>query len=486
MAYYGPIPVFQVSSNSLINNTVGGLVNSTINGVVNVGLSGELGQQVTNFLGLGTAEPPKNLVSSILTPGLVSTGSEALSNALTSSILNSRALGPGGPFVAELGSSVIRGLTGNLIQGLSGLTGNQSGPTRFFPGAGQEDEDANYGSSAFNQGQVGADVVFSIRPALTAAAALAQEEIKGNAPGGVPPSIAYNTNTISNAFTPTSTLSSVLANPGYLAPIFQSDLSSNFYYLDPSSPLSLYLVSTFSKEWQNYEPLLQTSEGFEAAFASGNALMQEEAQAAGWKFTTTPGDITWETAAKVDRVQIFGTNKPPVISGTRGMRDLSISNTLIEGFTFGKSVEGKIAKLESLMNYTLTQQYVKVPVYWITASDKKYGDGNKDGGYYVMKQIKVKEELRDLSGRTTRAMVDVSFAQVPDYQVDDGRDLASKSVSGGKSILAAVSDQVDKFQREQLEAARRTAAANPRDGRNAVGTPIGSWVGSSSGNQGTP
>jgi hypothetical protein len=71
------------------------------------------------------------------------------------------------------------------------------------------------------------------------------------------------------------------------------------------------------------------------------------------------------------------------------------------------------------------------------ANDKKYGFGEegKDGGYFVIKSINVKEEMRDLNGDSTRSIVDVSFAQVPPYQIDSGRDIASKAVRGQDSIL---------------------------------------------------
>jgi hypothetical protein len=125
------------------------------------------------------------------------------------------------------------------------------------------------------------------------------------------------------------------------------------------------------------------------------------------------------------------------------MRELSMSNALVEGFTRGKTIEGKISDLETLLNFSLDTKngYVKVPVYWIYANNKRYGD--VDGGCFVIKEMKVKEEMRDLTGLATRAKVDISFSQVPPYQVDDGRDLASKTVSGTTSSLGAVAKVVE-------------------------------------------
>lgn len=545
MAYSGPIPTFQVSSNSIVNNIVGGLVNNAAGAAVNIALSSSLGQQVTNFLGLGTAEAPGNVVSTILSPGLLSTGSQVLTDALTGSILNSQALGPAGPLVAGLATSVVQGLTNQLIQGLAPPPPAEAG-NKYFPGLGDE-EQANYGESAYSLGEVGSDVVFSIKPAQNTASAQAQDEVTGNASGGVIPEMAFNmklsteisgfnieagkylSNGMDVAFTvPYGSVGSGLSS-SFLSP--SQNALSGFTYLgtqgqttssvsakrlgsavssrafaqesgrvtatasssgyssaataigeqtinsflpgtstataaatapvntDPSSPENLAVAGDYL-DFLNEEDDLTN---FDEFFGEDPGVEEAEAQKAleGWKFTTTPGDISWETAAKVERANIFGTNKPPVISGSRGMRDLSLSNAMIEGFSLGKSVESKIAKLESLLDYSLTNTYVKVPVYWVTASDKKYGDGNGEGGYFVIKQIKVKEELRDLSGKSTRAVVDVSFSQVPSYQVDDGRDLASKQVAGQKSILGAVADQVDKNIKEQAEKAKALAAANP-------------------------
>ena len=73
----------------------------------------------------------------------------------------------------------------------------------------------------------------------------------------------------------------------------------------------------------------------------------------GWSFITSPENIEWDVANASNRVDIFGTNNPPVVAGTKGMRDLTLGNSLVEGFVRGVSLEGKIAALEKLMNYTL-------------------------------------------------------------------------------------------------------------------------------------
>ena len=153
---------------------------------------------------------------------------------------------------------------------------------------------------------------------------------------------------------------------------------------------------------------------------------------AGWSFITAPEDISWDVANQATRIDIFGTNSPPVVAGSRGMRDLSLGNSLVEGFVRGVTVEGKIAALEKLMNYDLnpTDGFVSVPVYQVTANDKVYGNG-----FFIIKDIKIKEKMRDIKGDATRAYVDIALMEVPEYQVNSGRDQASQVAASAKSFL---------------------------------------------------
>jgi hypothetical protein len=181
----------------------------------------------------------------------------------------------------------------------------------------------------------------------------------------------------------------------------------------------------------------------------------------GWTFITAPEDVNWDIANNSQRVDIFGTNNPPVVAGSRGMRDLTLSNSLAEGFMRGVSIEGKIAALENLMNYSLNSSdgFVSVPVYQVWANSKSYGGSN---GYFIIKDIKVKEAMRDLKGNTTRAYVDISLMQVPAFQVNSGRDQASKTTAGAKSGLLSATDA-----RNAQQAAQ--AAQNGKPGTNNLG-----------------
>ena len=154
----------------------------------------------------------------------------------------------------------------------------------------------------------------------------------------------------------------------------------------------------------------------------------------GWTFITAPEDVSWDIANQANRVDIFGTNNPPVVAGSRGMRDLTLGNALVEGFVRGKQVEYKVQALEKLLNYGLNTSdgFVSVPVYQVWANSKSYGGPD---AYYIIKDVRVKETMRDLTGNSTRAYVDISLMQVPAYQVNSGRDLASATTAGAKSGL---------------------------------------------------
>jgi hypothetical protein len=159
-----------------------------------------------------------------------------------------------------------------------------------------------------------------------------------------------------------------------------------------------------------------------------------------WTFITAPKDISWETANAVERVEMFGTNSPPIVSGTNGMRELNLSECLVEGFIRGVTVEGKVLALENLTDYTLNTEagFVNVPVYQLWANQKAYGDS----GYFVIKSIKVSEKLRDLRGDSTRAVVDITMSQVPEYQVGSGRDQANQGFTGGQAKALDQAEQV--------------------------------------------
>ena len=195
---------------------------------------------------------------------------------------------------------------------------------------------------------------------------------------------------------------------------------------------------------------------------------------AAWTFITAPEDVSWDIANQSNRVDIFGTNNPPVVAGSRGMRDLTLGNALVEGFVRKVSVEAKVASLENLLNYSLNASdgFVSVPVYQVWANSKSYGGSN---AFFIIKDVKVNESMRDLKGNTTRAKVDISLMQVPAYQVNSGRDQASATSAGARSFLDGRGVAGDANQKVAGAAnkggtAATNAAAKPNGG---VGVPNG-------------
>ena len=388
--FSGVIPTVKVSKSSLINSATNGLINNLASSALGVAVNKTLGAEAAKVLGVPTNNP--NFIGSIMTPGLISTGVGALNQVVTKSIANSQALGPAGPLAAGLLNTAISYGANRLVGSLfNNNIGSPSG-SLFFPGDnGSEGPKSNYGGYSYGSSKGGSDVVFTIEPAISPAQPDAISSSVGNS---VSPQLSQPP--------------AGVPNPG--APDPSKDSNSISQPPTTSRPPSKI----------------------------------------GWSFICSPEDISWETSAQADRVPIFGANQAPVIGGVRGMRDLSMSGAIVEGFTLGKTVEDKIIALEELLTMSISKdrRYLQIPVYRITANSKVYGAGLNQGGFFVIKSIKVQEKMRDLDGKTTRAVVDVSFTQVPSYQVDKGRDIASRVATGSegpfKKVSESVKIQVDK------------------------------------------
>jgi len=186
-----------------------------------------------------------------------------------------------------------------------------------------------------------------------------------------------------------------------------------------------------------------------------------------WTFITAPQSVSYSVSAEVQRVDVFGTNTPPVIASSRGMRDLTLTEALMEGFTLGKSVQKNLDDLENLMNVQLDQKegFVNVPVYNVFA-------GGKDYGLYIIEQVEVEEQMRDLQGRATRAMVGVSLKQVPKYQVGTGTDQAGAS-TGGQALDASKFNTEASKQSENIAKSGSTTPAAQAQDVSGVSVPAG-------------
>ncbi len=178
-----------------------------------------------------------------------------------------------------------------------------------------------------------------------------------------------------------------------------------------------------------------------------------------WYFITAPQDVSWSKEGKIATADTYGTNTPYVLYGSTSLRKLTLSNAMLEGFSDRKTVEANIVALETAMNMVIQKGYT-APYCW------KVYSGGKNYGTFVIAGVKVKEVMRDLRGYATRAFVDIELQQVPDYQVNSGRDLASKATLGGvsKQVQTLVNSQ------NQDSAKKATETAAGRAGATAAQT----------------
>lgn len=178
-----------------------------------------------------------------------------------------------------------------------------------------------------------------------------------------------------------------------------------------------------------------------------------------WYFITAPQDVSWSKEGKVATADTYGTNTPYVLYGSTSLRKLTLSNAMLEGFSDRKTVEANIVALETCMNMVIQAGYT-APYCW------KVYSGGKSYGTFIISSVKIKEVMRDLRGYATRAFADIELQQVPDYQVNSGRDLASKATLGGPS------KQVKTLLNEQNKdaASKAKGAAAGKAGANAAST----------------
>jgi hypothetical protein len=174
-----------------------------------------------------------------------------------------------------------------------------------------------------------------------------------------------------------------------------------------------------------------------------------------WYFITAPQDVSWSKEGKVTSAETYGTNTPYVLYGSTSLRKLTLGNVLLEGFSDRKTVEANIVALETCMNMVIQAGYT-APYCW------KVYSGGKSYGTFIIVGLQVKEMMRDVRGFATRAIVDVELQQVPDYQVNSGRDLASRATLGGLSseVKKLITEQnAAKETKDRTRAAGRTRAS---------------------------
>lgn len=180
-------------------------------------------------------------------------------------------------------------------------------------------------------------------------------------------------------------------------------------------------------------------------------------------FITPPQSVSWSKGSKMNVIEPYGTNNPYVNYGTTKLRQLSLGNAMLEGFSDGgKVVEDNITGLEACMRMNLDSDdgFASPYVWYVYAGDKSYGT-------YVITDVKVDESIRNAQGQANRATVDVSFQQVSPYQVSSGIDITAEAISGG------ITD-------EALKGLNKGDGSNGSSGSNGSGNGSGSGNGAGS------
>ena len=189
-----------------------------------------------------------------------------------------------------------------------------------------------------------------------------------------------------------------------------------------------------------------------------------------WKFITAPRDISWSKDGNVSSSDVYGTNQPFQIYAFTSLRKLSLSDCLVEGFTENRRVEEHILDLEKLMKVQINQDsgFASPYIWRLTAGPKLYG-------FFLITSLNIKEEQRDFKGRATRSRVDISLQEVPEFQVNNGRDLASKGE------LVKVDESLFQKEKPEVESKEGTKpdGTTEADGSKVTDTSTGvaSWYG---------
>lgn len=445
--------VFQGSGQSFLAGPGQTVLNNASQGILNFGLNAILGEELAGQFGVDLVNGD-NLLASIITPQVTKDVSALINQSISDTLADA---GPFGPVLSDVAGTLAQGAFDSLL-GAVGLGGGEAagvgatsitGPTQRFPGGSSDQPPAEYaGGSAYTLGNGGPDVVFSLAPANQGVQLFGQENALFD------PKVASKFPVTDFTTNPP---------PNYSA-VFDAAQTSKVAEMFPG--LTLPDEKTLKSYWD------PTVTG-ETLYSSGNYSFYTAQP--GWTFICAPEDISWDLANASSRIDMFGTNNPPVVAGTKGMRDLKIGNALVEGFSRGVSVEGKVRALENLMNYTANASdgFVGVPVYQFWANSKSYGysDDLQSNGYFIIESVSVKEAMRDLAGQTTRAYVDISLKQVPEYQVFNGRDIAGKVTTAARSALVDQA-QVNAIKATQGASVKKQAEQSKR--RSGAGVPTSS------------
>ena len=190
-----------------------------------------------------------------------------------------------------------------------------------------------------------------------------------------------------------------------------------------------------------------------------------------WYFITPPQNVSWSKSGQSHEVQTYATNNPYLHYGSTGLRQLTLGNSMAEGFTLQGAVEQNIIDLEACMRVVLeTDDGYAAPFCWeVYAGGKMYGT-------FVIDNVSVQEQIRDNAGYAARANVDVSLKEVSPYQVGSGIDITAEALTGNLSEET----QKQLMEKQQNQANNQDQAA--KDANKNNGKNDGNGNGSGSGN----
>lgn len=181
-----------------------------------------------------------------------------------------------------------------------------------------------------------------------------------------------------------------------------------------------------------------------------------------WYFITPPQDVSWSKQSRTNKIEPYGTNNPYLSYGTTGLRELTLGNSMVEGFSDGKAVEENVINLEACMRMVLnSEDGYAAPYCWeIYAGGKTYGT-------FVITSVNVKEEIRDSAGRASRANVDIQFQEVAPYQVSSGIDITAEAISGSLNEDAAKAVAEKNKQDGKVDKDKENGKATPDKSSNS-------------------
>lgn len=156
--------------------------------------------------------------------------------------------------------------------------------------------------------------------------------------------------------------------------------------------------------------------------------MSQDAIPSEWYFITPPQAVSWSKDSTSKTIDTYGTNNPYLNYGSTSLRKLTLADVLVEGFSDGKEIENNIIELESCMRMVIdTENGYAAPYCWNAYA------GGKSYGIFIITSVNVTEQMRDMSGKATRAKVDIELQEVSKYQVNSGTDITSTAIQGSLS-----------------------------------------------------